>query len=153
MADSRFVYVIYIRTTAEKLWDALRDPEFTRQYWAETYQISEWRLGAPWKLMIKDGRVADQGEILEIDPPKKLVVSWKSQFLPELTAEGFSKLTLTLEPEGESIKLTVVHEMAREKSKLIDSVSNGWPHILSSLKTLLETGESLVETRKWPDGM
>ena len=153
MADSRFVYVIYIRTTAEKLWDALRDPEFTRQYWAETYQISEWRLGAPWKLMIKDGRVADQGEILEIDPPKKLVISWKSQFLPELTAEGFSKLTLTLEPEGESIKLTVVHEMAREKSKLIDSVSNGWPHILSSLKTLLETGESLVETRRWPEGM
>jgi uncharacterized protein YndB with AHSA1/START domain len=153
MADSRFVYVIYIRTTAEKLWDALRDPEFTRQYWAETYQISEWRLGAPWRLMIKDGRIADQGEILEIDPPNKLVVSWQNQFLPELTAEGFSKLTLTLQPEGESVKLTVIHEMARDKSKLIDSVSNGWPHILSSLKTLLETGESLVETRKWPEGM
>ena len=152
MAESRFVYVIYIRTTAEKLWDALRDPEFTRQYWAETYQVSEWKLGAPWKLMIKDGRVGDHGEILEIDPPRKLVISWKSSFLPELAAEGFSKLTLTLEPVGESIKLTVVHEIARDKSKLIDSISNGWPHILSSLKTLLETGESLVETRQWPEG-
>jgi uncharacterized protein YndB with AHSA1/START domain len=153
MAESRFVYVIYIRTTAEKLWDALRDPEFTRQYWAETYQISEWRVGAPWKLMIKDGRIADQGEVLEVDPPKKLVVSWQSQFLPELAAEGFSKLTLELKPEGESVKLTVIHEMARDKSKLIDSISTGWPHILSSLKSLLETGESLVETRRWPEGM
>ncbi|HVJ85976.1 MAG TPA: SRPBCC family protein [Caulifigura sp.] len=153
MADSRFYYVIYIRTSAEKLWDALRDPEFTRQYWAETYQISEWRVGAPWKLLIKDGRVADHGEVLEVDPPRKLVLSWQSQFLPELEKEGFSKLTFELEPVGESVKLTVLHEIGVEKSKLIESISNGWPHILSSLKTLLETGESLVETRKWPDGM
>jgi uncharacterized protein YndB with AHSA1/START domain len=153
MADSRFVYVIYIRTTPEKLWDALRDPEFTRQYWVETYQISEWRAGASWKLMLKDGRVGDQGEVLEIDPPKKLVLSWQNQFLPELAAEGFSKCTYLLEPLDESVKLTVIHEMGIANSKLIEGVSSGWPNILCSLKSLLETGESLVETRKWPEGM
>ena len=153
MAESRFVYVIYIRTTAEKLWDALRNPEFTRQYWAETYQVSEWRVGAPWKLMIKDGRVGDQGEVLEIDPPDRLVLSWQNQFIPELAAEGFSKATFELKTEGQSVRLTVTHEMPREKSKLIESVSTGWPHILSSLKSLLETGEPLAETRHWPEGI
>lgn len=153
MAESRFVYVTYIRTTPEKLWQALLEPEFTRQYWAECWHDCAWKPGSPWKLMIPEGRVGDSGEVLEIDPPRKLVLSWKNEFKEELKPEGHSRLTYQLDPEGESVKLTVIHEMDQPKSKLIDAVSQGWPHILSSLKTLLETGESLVETRRWPEGL
>jgi uncharacterized protein YndB with AHSA1/START domain len=152
MAESRFVYVTYIRTTPAKLWQALLEPEFTRQYWAETWQECDWKPGASWKIMIPDGRVADAGEVLEIEPEKRLVLRWHNEFVPELRAEGDSRLTYELEQVGESVKLTVIHEMDRPASKLIEAVSTGWPHILASLKSLLETGESLVETRKWPEG-
>ena len=74
MAESRFVYVTYIRTTPEKLWQALIDPEFTRRYWVETWQECEWKPGASWRLMIPDGRVADSGEVLEIEPQRRLVL-------------------------------------------------------------------------------
>jgi uncharacterized protein YndB with AHSA1/START domain len=130
MANSRFVYVTYIRTTSEKLWQALIDPEFTRQYWSETRQESEWKPGASWRIMIPDGRTADSGEILEIEPPRKLVLTWRNEFMPELQAEGH-----------------------KPESKLIEAVSSGWPQILASLKSLHETGESLAETRNWPKGM
>jgi len=153
MASSRFVYVTYIRTTPEKLWRALIDPEFTRRYWCDTHQESDWKEGASWRIMIPDGRVADSGEVLEIEPPRKLVLSWRNEFRPEVRAEGYSRLTYELEAVGESVKLTVVHEMDRPDSKLIEGVSSGWPHILASLKSLLETGESLAETRRWPEGM
>jgi uncharacterized protein YndB with AHSA1/START domain len=153
MADSRFVYVTYIRTTPEKLWKALIDPEFTRQYWAGTWQESEWKKGASWRLVIPDGRVGDTGEVLEIDPPRRLVLSWRNEFKPEMRVEGFSRMTCTLEPMGESVKLTILHEMDKLDSKFIQGVSNGWPHLLASLKSLLETGESLVETRRWPEGV
>ena len=105
MAKSSFVYVTYIRTTPERLWQALTSPEFTRQYWAETWQDSTWKKGASWKLMIPDGRVGDAGEILEIDPPKRLVISWRNEFKPELKAEGFSRATFELEPQGDMVKL------------------------------------------------
>jgi uncharacterized protein YndB with AHSA1/START domain len=150
MADSRFVYVTYIRTTTKKLWQALLAPEFTRQYWAGTWQDCDWKPGASWKLMIPDGRVGDSGEVLEIEPERKLVLTWRNEFKPELRVEGFSRLTYELEQQGDSVKLTVLHEIDKPQSKFIDAVSNGWPHLLSSLKTLLETGESLVETRTWP---
>jgi uncharacterized protein YndB with AHSA1/START domain len=152
MANSRFVYVTYIRTTPEKLWQALIDPEFTRQYWVATWQESEWKPGASWKIVAPDGRVADSGEVLEIEPQRRLVLSWRNQFIPEAHAEGYSRLTYELEKLGSSVKLTVVHEMDKPDSKLIGMVSNGWPHILASLKSLLETGESLEETRQWPKG-
>jgi uncharacterized protein YndB with AHSA1/START domain len=153
MANSRFVYVTYIRTTPEKLWQALIDPEFTRQYWSETRQESEWKPGASWRIMIPDGRTADSGEILEIEPPRKLVLTWRNEFMPELQAEGHSRVTYELEQVGESVKLTVIHELDKPESKLIEAVSSGWPQILASLKSLLETGESLAETRHWPKGM
>ncbi|WP_020475546.1 SRPBCC family protein [Zavarzinella formosa] len=153
MSDSRFVYVTYIRTTPEKLWNALLDPEFTRQYWVGTWQESDWKPGAPWKIMIPDGRIADSGEIIEIEPPRRLVLSWRNEFIPEMREEGYSRMTYELEPVGESVKLTIIHEMDKPGTKFIASVSNGWPHLLSSLKTLLETGESLVETRRWPETM
>ncbi|VTR94584.1 atpase : Uncharacterized protein OS=Singulisphaera acidiphila (strain ATCC BAA-1392 / DSM 18658 / VKM B-2454 / MOB10) GN=Sinac_0114 PE=4 SV=1: AHSA1 [Gemmata massiliana] len=153
MAESRFVYVTYVRTAPEKLWRALLEPEFTRQYWAGTWQESEWKAGAAWRIMIPDGRVGDCGEVLEIDPPRRLVLSWRNEFKPELREEGFSRLTYELELQGDSVKLTVIHEMKRDHSKLIEAVSSGWPLILASLKSLLETGESLEETRHWPKGI
>ena len=152
MADSRFVYVTYIRTTPQKLWPALTGPEFTRQFWCETSLESEWKVGAPWKLMIPDGRVADAGEVLEIEPHKRLVLSWRNEFMPAIKEEGFSKMTCELEPKGDMVKLTIVHEIAKPDSKLINAVSGGWPMILASLKSLLETGESLEATRHWPKG-
>ncbi len=153
MASSRFVYVTYIRTTPEKLWQALIDPEFTRRYWCETHQESDWKPGASWRVMTPDGRVGDSGEIVEIEPYRRLVLSWRNELFPEVRAEGYSRLTYELEPVGESVKLTLIHEIDKPDSKLIEAVSSGWPHILASLKSLLETGESLVETRRWPEGI
>jgi uncharacterized protein YndB with AHSA1/START domain len=153
MGNSRFVYVTFIRTTPEALWRALTDPEFTRRFWNETSQDCAWTKGASWRLMIPDGRVADSGEILEIDPPRRLVMSWRNEFRPELKDEGYSRLTWQLEQQDQSVKLTVIHEMERDGSKFVEAVSGGWPMILSSLKSLLETGEPLPETEHWPEGV
>jgi uncharacterized protein YndB with AHSA1/START domain len=153
MPSSRFVYVTYVRTTPEKLWQALTDPEFTRQYWIGTWQDCEWKPGASWRIMFPDGRVADSGEVLEIEPYRRLVLKWRNEFKPELRDEGYSRATFELEPQGTSVKLTVIHELAKPGSKFIDAVSNGWPLILSSLKSLLETGESIEETRRWPEAV
>jgi uncharacterized protein YndB with AHSA1/START domain len=149
MADSRFVYVTYIRTTPAKLWNALRDPEFSRQIWSEGWIDTDWEQGSPWELRFPGGRVSDSGEILEIEPEKRLVLSWQHQVYPEMKADDLTRCTFDLEPVGESVKLTVVHECSKPDAKVIEGVSSGWPHILSSLKSLLETGESLVETRTW----
>jgi uncharacterized protein YndB with AHSA1/START domain len=148
----KFVYVTYIRTNAERLWHALIEPEFTKQYWAGTWQESDWTKGASWRIMIPDGRVADAGEVVEIKPHRRLVLTWRNEFRPELRQEGFSRLTYELEQQGDMVKLTLTHEMSELQagpSKLIDAVSNGWPAILASLKSLLETGESLEATRCW----
>ena len=153
MSNSRFAYVTYIRATPEKLWQALTDPEFTRQYWSECWQESQWKTGSSWQLMIPGGRVGDSGEILEIDPPRRLVVSWRNEFKPEMREEGYSRMTYELEKQGGSVKLTVIHQMDQPGSKFIEAVSTGWPMILASLKSLLETGEPLEETRHWPKGM
>ena len=152
-ANSTFIYVIYIRTTAEKLWDALTKPEFTRQYWVGTWQDSTWQPGSSWKLMRPDGGVADAGEVLEIDKPRKLVLRWRNEFVPEMRAEGYSRCTMELETQGDKVKLTVTHTMDKPDSKFIKAVSTGWPGILSGLKSLLETGKSFEGADRWPKGM
>lgn len=151
MSGSKFVYVTYIRTTPEKLWAALIEPEFTRQYWGNTHQVSDWKPGADWKIMIPDGRVGDSGKIVEFVPPRRLVLTWRNEFMPEMKAEGHSTLTYRLEAMDDTVKLTLTHEMPVDKSKLIGAVSEGWPHILASLKTLLETGAPLPGTSDWPE--
>jgi uncharacterized protein YndB with AHSA1/START domain len=153
MAESRFVYVTYIRTTPDKLWQALLEPDFTRQYWCETWQESDWKPGASWQLRAPENRLADSGEILEIDPPRRLVLSWRNELFAETRAEGYSRLTYELEQTGDAVKLILIHEMERPHSKLIGKISTGWPAILSSLKSLLETGEPLEQTRRWPKGV
>ena len=150
---SKFVYVVHIRTTPEKLWDALTKPEFTRAYWCGTWQECDWKPGSPWQLMIPDGRVGDSGEILDIDRPRHLVLSWRDEFMPELKAEGYSRVAFDIEQLGDSVRLTVTHEIDRDSSKLIDGVSSGWPAILSSLKSFLETGTALELTSRWPENI
>ena len=150
MSLSRFVYVILIRTTPDKLWDALTKPEFTKVYWAGTTQQSEWKKGAAWNVRTPDGRIWDTGQILEADRPRRLVLTWRNEHFPEMRAEGHTRLTYELEASGDEVKLTLTHESDVGESKVIDAVAKGWPSVLSSLKSLLETGESLISTRNWP---
>jgi uncharacterized protein YndB with AHSA1/START domain len=141
---SSFVYAMFIRTTPEKLWAALTEPEFIKQYWFNMKIESAWTKGSPWTMTFPDGRVGDSGEILESDPPRRMVIKWTNQWKPELTAEGPSLCTIELEPTGKAVKLTITHEMERPEAKFITAVSNGWPRIISNLKSLLETGEVLA---------
>lgn len=150
---NKFVYVSYIRTTQEKLWDALTKPEFMRVYWCGTVQESAWTKGSSWKMVQPDGSVSDAGEVLEVEKPRRLVLKWRNAFKPELAAEGNSRCTFTLEPSpGDMVKLIVEHEMETEVegSKFLGAVSNGWPMILSSLKSYLETGAHF-DFRKAPE--
>ena len=149
----RFVYVTFIRTSPEKLWDALTKPEFTRQYWFGSSLDSAWTANSSWQLKTPDGGLTDAGKVLEIDKPRRLVLSWKHERFPDMRDEGENALaTFELEPQGEVVKLTVTHESNKKDSKLIKGVSGGWPIILASLKSLLETGESIERTRKFPKG-
>ena len=136
-----FVYVTFIRTTPDRLWSALSDPEFMKKYWFGMHQEAEWKPGAPWKLVFSDGRVADAGEVVEVDPPKRLVLKWRNEWKPEMKAEGYSRCVFEIEPVETAVKLTVTHSIDREPSIFIEAVSGGWPKILSNLKSLLETGE------------
>jgi uncharacterized protein YndB with AHSA1/START domain len=142
-----FVYVTFIRTTPDRLWSALTSAEFTRQYWFGMHCDTDWKAGSPWKLVYPDGRIADTGEIAEVDPPRRLVIKWRNEWKPELKAEGYSRCTFALEAAGEAVKLTVAHEIDRPQSKLIDAVAGGWPMILSNLKSLLETGEPALKEK------
>lgn len=109
---------------------------------------SDFKTGSPWKLVFDDGRLADSGEILASDPPRRLVIRWLNQWSPEINAEGYSRCTMTLEAADGAVKLTVEHAIDKPKAKLIDAVSGGWPKILSNLKSLLETGAVAIQTRK-----
>jgi len=147
MARSTHVYVSYIRTTPEKLWTALTDPELMKEYWFGMHCESEFRTGSPWRLVSSSGEVWDAGEIVEADPPRRLVIRWQHQMRPELKAEGPSLCTMQLEPAGPAVKLTITHTIEREGSQLIEAVSGGWPKIVSNLKSLLETGAVAVPDR------
>ncbi len=150
MTASSFVYVTYIRTTQERLWQALTKPEIMKQYWFGMHQDSDWQEGSPWRLVFADGRVADQGRILEIEPPKRVVIEWRHEITPELRGEGPSRCTMELEPWDDVVKLTITHTMDRPQSELIGKVSGGWPKILSNLKSWLETGEVLAREPWYP---
>jgi uncharacterized protein YndB with AHSA1/START domain len=151
MARSTFVYVTYIRTTPEKLWSALTDSQFIEQYWFGFNCESQWTAGSSWKMVSGDGEIYDSGEIVEADPPRRLVVRWQHQKRPELKAEGDSLCTMELEPSGTAVKLTLTHTIERDPSKLIEAVSGGWPKVISNLKSLLETG-SIALQDPYPTG-
>ena len=145
MTRSTFVYVTYIRTTPEKLWSALTDAEYMKQYWFGTHCESRWTAGSSWKMVSGDGKITDDGEIVEAEPPRRLVIRWQHQSKPELKAEGESRCTMELEPTGTAVKLSITHTIEREHSKLIEAVSGGWPKILSNLKSLLEHGSLALD--------
>ena len=145
MARSTFVYVTYIRTTPEKLWSALTDPEFMKQYWFGTYCESQWTSGSSWKHVDGQGGIYDAGEVIEADPPRRLVIRWQNQHKPELKAEGDSLCTMELEPSGTAVKLCITHSIEREPSQLNAAVSGGWPKVISNLKSLLETGTVVLQ--------
>ena len=140
MAESSFSYVSYIRTTPEELWAALTDTGFMQQYWFDMRCESQWTTGSPWRIVSGSGEVYDTGEIAEATPPRRLVIRWQHQHMPELKAEGLSTCTMDLEPKDGATKLTITHSIEREASKLIAAVSEGWPQIVSNLKSLMETG-------------
>ena len=144
MARSTFVYVTYIRTAREKLWSALTDPEFNKQYWFGCRCESRWAAGSPWKLVSPEGQVLDAGEIVEAEAPRRLVIRWQNQ-KPELKAEGPSLCAIELERSGTAIKLSITHSIEREPSKLLTAVSGGWPKVISNLKSLLETGSIALQ--------
>jgi len=158
MSRPEFVYTTYIRTTPEQLWRGLTDPAFTRQYWGITWD-TDWRPGSvmTWRVE-KDGtELADPGQVvLEADPFKRLSYSWHTlsaewakafdideAYLAKVAHEPRSKVTFELEPQGERVKLTVVHDGFDEDSVVLPSLSDGWPQVIASLKSLLETGTPL----------
>lgn len=144
MARSTFVYVTYIRTTPDKLWSALTDEEFMKQYWFGMHCESRWTAGSSWKMVSGDGHITDAGEIIDAEPPRRLTIRWLHENKPELKAEGESRCTIELEPSGTAVKLSITHTMDRETSKLIEAVSGGWPKIISNLKSLMETGATVL---------
>jgi uncharacterized protein YndB with AHSA1/START domain len=146
MPKSEFVYVTYIKTTPDKLWNALTDPEVMKQWRFGSHAESDWSAGSPWKMVTAAGEIIDTGEIVESVPPTRLVMTWRSEWKPELKAEGYSRCTFELEPAGSTAtQLTVTQAIDKHPSQLIEGVSMGWPRTLSNLKTFLETGETVLE--------
>lgn len=150
MSKPEFVYVTYIDTTPEKLWQALIEPEFQRRYWGGYSVLSSWKLGAKVTLG-KDGKINDEGEVLAIDPPRRLSYSWHVLHDEEMRKEGPSRVTFEIEQRGKVVKLTVTHTGFKEGSKVLPAISGGWPLVLSSLKSLLERDQPIdVEFTKSP---
>ncbi len=146
-AATTFTYVTFIRTTPDRLWSALTEPAFVKQYWFGATIESDWKIGSTWKLVFEDGRVADGGEVLEFEPPRRLVLKWRNEWKPEFKAEGYSRCTMELEPMEGAVKLSITHAMDRADSQFIHAVSGGWPRILSNLKSLQETGEIALKDK------
>jgi uncharacterized protein YndB with AHSA1/START domain/DNA-binding transcriptional ArsR family regulator len=158
-----FVYTTYIRTTPEQLWQALTDPAFTRRYWNASFE-TDWKPGSTMTWDMGGVTVADPEQVvLESEPYRRLSFTWHT-FTPELNdalglsdevrehiaAEGRSKATFELEPVGDSVKLTVIHDGLDPEGHVKSLIGDGWPRVLSRLKTLLETGEALPPTSEAP---
>jgi uncharacterized protein YndB with AHSA1/START domain/DNA-binding transcriptional ArsR family regulator len=156
MQRPEFVYTTYIKTTPERLWQALTDPAFTGRYWGATF-ASDWKVGSPMTWEYDGVRIADPAQVvLESDPYRRLAYTWQTvtpqfaetvgfsdEYFARVAAERRSKVSFDIEPRGQGVKLTVVHDDFDPGSAMLESVSGGWPMILASLKTLLETGEAL----------
>ena len=143
MSKPEFVYVTYIKTTPDKLWEALTSSNFSRRYWFGTEFRSDVKIGSPFALVM-DGKVTDTGQILEADRPRRLSYTFKHELDDAMRKDGATKVVFTLEPHGDLVKLTLTHEGFAKESKLQDGISKGWPAILSNLKSLLESGNALT---------
>ena len=141
-APTEKVFEIYIRTTPERLWDAITDPDSRRRYSFGLAVASDWQEGSRYELSAPDGRPMAEGENLEVDPPRRLVQSFTALWSDEVRREGTSRVTWEIEPVGDSCRLTVTHDELREDAH--GEIYGGWPQILSGLKTWLETGQELT---------
>jgi uncharacterized protein YndB with AHSA1/START domain/DNA-binding transcriptional ArsR family regulator len=163
MTKPAFVYTTYIRSSPERLWQALTDPAFTQRYW-RTSLLSDWRVGSTVTWENRGVTIEDPEQVvLEADPFTRLSYTWHTM-TPELAdavgldpdvaravaSEPRSKVTFELEPQGEVTRLTVVHDGFEEGSRMVELISGGWPQVLSDLKTLLETGHTLRTAEPQP---
>src|SRR5690349_19362317 len=146
-----FVYVTYIATTPEKLWTALTDGKFTREYWGGRAVESDWKVGSPVRFRkMNNENDHVHGKVLEVKPPWQLAMSWAFELAPGAPKTPESRVTFSIERAGpENVKLTVVHDQLDVPEQLAEGLRDGWPAILSSLKTLLETGAALDITKRW----
>ena len=144
MQKPDFVYVTYIRSTPEKVWAAITKPEFTRQYWGAGVNVSDWKKGSKWEHVFEDEprTVGITGKVVESVPPKRLVLTWAA---PDKLADR-SRVTFEIEPLEDMVNLIVTHDQLKAGSAMTKGVSSGWPRVLSSLKSFLETGKGLTLT-------
>ncbi len=146
---TEFVYVTYISTTPEKVWSALQDAEMTKLFWGRARNVSDWQVGSTWTHGNYDDAndIDVTGKVVESEPPKRLVVTWQSAKAPD---DPPSRVTYLIESVFGAVRLTVIHDELVPGSAMLKGVSSGWPAILSSLKTLLETGQPMpMTTRRW----
>ena len=141
MQKPKLVYTTFIRTTPKKLWAAITKPEFTRQYWAGLANVSDWKKGSSWQHVTKDDKpeIYITGTVLECIAPKRLVLSWAD---PDDLADK-SRVTFEIEAIKDMVCLTVTHDKFKVGSTMAGKVSWGWPRVLSSMKSFLETGKGL----------
>ena len=140
MQKPKLVYTTLIRTTPKKLWAAITKPEFTRQYWANMTNVSDWKRGSKWEHHNPEGEVWVTGKVLESNPPKRLVLSWAD---PD-NLKDKSRVTFEIEAMEDMVCLNVTHDKLTAGSKMLKGVSWGWPRVLSSMKSFLETGKGLT---------
>jgi len=148
MERPRHVFQVYIRTQPDRLWQAITDPEFTQRFFFQTRLQVELRPGAELQYWNRDGKLAVEGHVLEVEPPRRLVTTWAFRHQPEMADDPPSRVTWEIEPLDEMCRLTLTHDDFLSETATFKSVGQGWPLVLSSLKSLLETGEPLPSMRR-----
>jgi uncharacterized protein YndB with AHSA1/START domain len=148
MSKPSFVYVTYIASTPEKVWQALTDPDTTERYWFGFRVSALGKAGDPVTAVSPSGKEVHRDVLLESDPPRRLSYSWHPLY-KGMDGERPSRVTFTIEPFKNQVRLTVVHDDFDEGSKVYESIKGGWPAVLSSLKSFLEIGRGLESS--WSD--